>query len=181
MSQWRHRQAVEKKQKSIDIIHVLTIRKRVKENFHLWTLIIFVISTNNIRVLALIDSDFSQNFIDQRFAHEWRLKTDENSSTNSQTMNDTFLHVFRFHLLEFSSKKNDERIFNIKQNLMSIHIMSVDVILKMFWLWKINFEMNWITSNDDFERILTSHRILVASLQTSKEQKISKLNRAIFI
>jgi hypothetical protein len=34
---------------------------------------IFVISTNNVRMFALIDSDFNQNFIDQRLAYEWRL------------------------------------------------------------------------------------------------------------
>jgi hypothetical protein len=77
-------------------------------------------------------------------AYEWRLKSDENSSTNSQTMNDTFLRVFKSHFLEISSKENDERIFKIKQNLMLVHMMSVDVILKMFWLRKMNFQMNWM-------------------------------------
>jgi hypothetical protein len=142
MSQWRHQQAIEKKQKSIDIIHVLTIRKRVKKNFHLWALMIFVISTNNKRMFALIDNNFNQNFIDQRFAYKWRLRLKKNSSTNSQTMNDTFLRVFRSHFLEFSSEENDERIFKMKQNLMFVHMMSVDVILKMFWLRKMNFQMH---------------------------------------
>jgi hypothetical protein len=145
MPQWRHRQAVEKKQRSIDIVHVLTIRKRVKENFHLWTSMIFVISTDNERMLALIDNDSSQNFIDQRFAYEWRLKSDENSSTDSQTMNDTSLRVCRSHLLKFSSKEDDERIFKIKQNLMFAHMRSVDVILRMSWLRKMNFQVNWMT------------------------------------
>jgi hypothetical protein len=152
MSQWRHRQAVEKRQRSIDIIHVLTIRKRVKENFHLWASMIFVTSINNIRMLALIDSDFNQNFINQCLAYEWRLRSDENSSTNSQTMNDTFLRVFRFHLLEFNSKEDDEKIFKIKQNLMSIHMMSVDVILRMSWLKKLNFQMNWMTNKWRFRK-----------------------------
>jgi hypothetical protein len=145
MSQWRHRQAVEKRQKSIDIIHMLTTRKRVKKNSHLWTSMIFVISTNNARMLALIDSDFSQNFIDQRLAYEWRLNADENSSTDSQTMNETFLKVFRSHLLKFSSKKNDERISKIEQNLVSIHMIEVNVILEMSWLREINSIMNWST------------------------------------
>jgi hypothetical protein len=152
MSQWRHRQAIEKRQRSIDIIHVLTIRKRVKENFHLWASMIFVISTNNERMLALIDNNFNQNFIDQRFAYKWRLRSDENSSINSQTMNDKFLRVFKSHLLEFNSKKDDERIFKIKQNLMSIHMMSVDVILRMFWLRKMNFQINWVTNKWRFRK-----------------------------
>ncbi len=142
MSQWRHRQIIEKKQKSIDIIHVLTIRKRVKRNFHLWTLIIFVISANNMRMFALIDSDFNQNFIDQRFAYKWRLNANENSSTNSQTMNETFLKMFKSHFLKFNSKRNDERISKIEQNLMSIHMIEVNVILKMSWLKEINSIMN---------------------------------------
>jgi uncharacterized membrane protein SpoIIM required for sporulation len=75
---------------------------------------IFVISTNNVWMLALIDSDFSQNFIDQRFAYEWRLNANENSSTNSQTMNETFLKMFRSHFLKFSLKKNDEKVLKIK-------------------------------------------------------------------
>jgi hypothetical protein len=146
MSQWRHRQVVEKKQKSIDIIHMLMIRKRVKENFHLWASMIFVISTNNVRMLALIDNDFNQNFIDQSFAYEWRLNADENSSINSQTMNETFLRMFKSHLLKFNSKENDEKISKIEQNLMSIHMIEVNVILKMSWLKKINSIVNWSTN-----------------------------------
>jgi hypothetical protein len=142
MSQWRHRQAVEKRQRSIDIIHVLTIRKRVRENSHLWTSMIFVISTDNERMLALIDNDFNQNFIDQRFAYKWRLRSNENSSTDSQTVNDTSLRVFRSHLLEFNSEENNEKVFKIKQNLMFARMMSVDVILRMFWLRKMNFQVN---------------------------------------
>ncbi len=145
MSQWRYRQIVEKKQRSIDIVHMLTIRKRVKENFHLWTFMIFVISTNNVRMLALIDNDFNQNFIDQRFAYEWRLNADENSSTNSQTVNETFLRMFRSHLLKFSSEKDDERISKIEQNLISAHMIEVNVILEMTWLREINSIMNWST------------------------------------
>jgi hypothetical protein len=145
MSQWRHRQVVEKRQRSIDIIHMLTTRKRVKENFHLWTSMIFVISTNNVRMLALIDSDFSQNFIDQRLAYEWRLSLDENSSTNSQTVNETFLRMFKSHLLKFNSKENDERVVKIEQNLVSAHMIEVNVILEMSWLRNVNSIMNWST------------------------------------
>jgi hypothetical protein len=97
-------------------------------------------------MFALIDNDFNQNFIDQRLAYEWRLRSDENSSTDSQTMNDTSLRVFRSHLLKFSSKEDDERIFKIKQNLMFAHMISVDVILRMSWLRKMNFQVNWMTN-----------------------------------
>jgi hypothetical protein len=152
MSQWRHRQIVEKRQRSIDIIHMLTIRKRVKKNFHLWASMIFVISTNNVRMLALIDNDINQNFIDQRFAYEWRLNANENSSTNSQTMNETFLKMFKSHLLKFNSKKNDERISKIEQNLMSIHMIEMNVILKMSWLKKINSIVNWSTDRWRFRK-----------------------------
>jgi hypothetical protein len=174
MSQWRHQQAVEKRQKSIDIIHVSTIRKHIKENFHLWTSIIFVISTNNKWMFALIDNDFNQNFIDQRFAYEWRLRSDENSSTNSQTMNDMSLRVFKFHLLEFSSKENDEKIFKIKQNLMFAYMMNVDVILKMFWLKKMNFQMNWMINKWRFRKnsdTSSNNRCVVANKQKSKDFK----------
>ncbi len=152
MSQLRHRQAIEKRQRSIDIVHMLTIRKRVKENSHLWTSMIFVISTNNVRMLALIDSDFSQNFIDQRLAYEWRLSADENSSTDSQTVNEIFLRVFRSHLLKFSSKRNDERVSKIEQNLMSAHMIEVNVILEMSWLREINSIMNWSTDKWRFKK-----------------------------
>jgi hypothetical protein len=103
---------------------------------------IFVISTNNVRMLALIDNDFNQNFIDQRFAYEWRLNADENSSTNLQTVNETFLKMFKSHFLKFSSKENDERILKIEQNLISIHMIEMNIILKMSWLKKINSIMN---------------------------------------
>jgi hypothetical protein len=135
---------------------------------------IFVISTNNELMLALIDNDFNQNFIDQRLAYEWRLRSDENSSTNSQTMNETFLRVFRSHFLEFNSKKNDEKIFKIKQNLMSIHMMSVNVILKMFWLRKMNLQMNWMTNKWRFRKnsnTSSNNRRVVANKQRSENLK----------
>ncbi len=131
---------------------MLTIRKRVKENSHLWASMIFVISTNNVRMLALIDNDFSQNFIDQRLAYEWCLSADENSSTDSQTVNETFLRVFKSHLLKFNSEKNDERISKIEQNLVSIHMIEVNVILKMTWLREINSIMNWSTNKWRFRK-----------------------------
>jgi hypothetical protein len=154
MSQWRHRQAIEKKQKSIDIIHMLTTRKRVKENFHLWASMIFVISTNNVQMLALIDNDFNQHFIDQRFVYEWRLNANENSSTNSQIMNEIFLKMFKSHFLKFNSKENDEKISKIEQNLMSIHMIEINVILKMSWLKKINSIVNWSTNKWRFKKNL---------------------------
>jgi hypothetical protein len=98
------------------------------------------------------DSDFNQNFIDQRLANEWRLNADENSSTNSQTVNETFLRMFRSHFLKFSSKKNDERVSKIEQNLMSAHMIEVNVILKMSWLKKINSIMNWSTDKWRFRK-----------------------------
>jgi hypothetical protein len=143
---------IEKKQRLIDIIHMLTIRKRVKENFHFWASMIFVISTNNVRMLALIDNDFNQNFIDQRFAYKWRLNADENSSINSQTMNETFLKVFKSHFLKFSSKENDEKISKIEQNLMSIYMIKVNVILRMSWLREINSIVNWSTNKWRFKK-----------------------------
>jgi hypothetical protein len=105
-------------------------------------------------MFALIDNDFNQNFIDQRFAYKWRLNANENSSTNSQTMNETFLKMFKSHLLKFSSKENDERISKIEQNLMSIHMIEVNVILKMSWLKKINSIVNWSTNKWRFKKNL---------------------------
>jgi hypothetical protein len=46
-------------------------------------------------------------------------------------MNETFLKMFKSHLLKFSSKKNDEKISKIEQNLMSAYMIEVNVILKM--------------------------------------------------
>ncbi len=131
---------------------MLTTRKCVKKNFYLWALMIFVISADNMCVLALIDSDFNQNFIDQRFAYEWRLNANENSSTNSQTMNETFLKMFKSHFLKFNSKKNDEKVSKIEQNLMSIYMIEVNDILKMSWLKKINSIVNWSTDKWRFKK-----------------------------
>jgi hypothetical protein len=35
---------------------------------------------------------------------------------------------------------------------MSVHMMSVDVILKMSWLKKMNFQMNWMTNKWRFQK-----------------------------
>jgi hypothetical protein len=61
-------------------------------------------------------------------------------------MNETLLKMFKFHFLKFSLKKNDEKISKIEQNLMSIHMIEVNVILKMSWLRKINSIVNWLTN-----------------------------------
>jgi hypothetical protein len=46
-------------------------------------------------------------------------------------MNETFLKMFKSHFLKFSLKENDEKIAKIEQNLMSIHMIEMNVILKM--------------------------------------------------
>jgi hypothetical protein len=97
-------------------------------------------------MLALIDNNFNQNFIDQRFAYKWRLNLNENSSTNSQTVNETFLKMFKSRFLKFNLKENDEKILKIEQNLMFIHMIEMKIILKMSWLRKINSIMNWSTN-----------------------------------
>ncbi len=67
-------------------------------------------------------------------------------------MNETFLKVFRSHLLKFNSKKDDERISKIEQNLMSIHMIEMNVILKMSWLKEINSIVNWSTNKWRFKK-----------------------------
>jgi hypothetical protein len=60
--------------------------------------------------------------------------------------------MFKSHFLKFNLKKNDERISKIEQNLMSIHMIEVNVILKMSWLKKINSIMNWSTNKWRFKK-----------------------------
>jgi hypothetical protein len=89
-------------------------------------------------------------------------------------MNDTSLRVFKFHFLEFSSKKDDERIFKIKQNLISIHMTSVDVILRMSWLRKMNLQINWMINKWRLKKnfdTLSSIRRVVTNKQKSKNLK----------
>jgi hypothetical protein len=71
-------------------------------------------------------------------------------------VNETFLKMFKSHLLKFNSKENDERISKIEQNLMSIYMMKMNVILKMSWLKKINSIMNWSTNKWRFKKNLES-------------------------
>jgi hypothetical protein len=60
--------------------------------------------------------------------------------------------MFRSHFLKFNSKKNDEKISKIEQNLMSIHMIEMNVILKMSWLKKINSIVNWSTNKWCFKK-----------------------------
>jgi hypothetical protein len=102
-------------------------------------------------MFALIDSDFNQNFIDQRFAYKWRLKSNENLSTNSQTMNNTFLRVFRSHLLEFSSKKKRRKNF---QNQTEFNVNSHDE-------WWRYFE-NVLIEKDEFSNELSDKQMTIS-------------------
>jgi hypothetical protein len=127
MQKQRFRQENEKKSKSINIIHVLTIRKRQKKFSHLWTLMKFDTSTNKKKIVALIDCDFSQNFIDQRFAYEWQLNVDVKSSTSFKTIDETSLQMFRSYFLDFISVEDDEKIARINQALISTHMIEINV------------------------------------------------------
>ncbi len=146
MQKQRLRQKNEKRSRSINIIHVLTTRKRQKKFSHLWTLMKFDTSTNKKKIVALIDCDFSQNFIDQRLAYEWRLSVNAESSTDFKTINETLLRVFRSYSLDFISIEDDEKIARINQALISAHMIEINIILKMSWLKKINSHVNWKTS-----------------------------------
>jgi hypothetical protein len=92
----------------------------------------------------------------------------------SQTMNDIFLRVFKSHFLKFNSKENDERIFKIKQNLMFAHMMNIDVILKMSWLKKMNFQINWVINKWRFRENLntsSNNRRVASDKQKSEDLK----------
>jgi hypothetical protein len=91
----------------------------------------FDTSTDKKKIVALIDCDSSQNFIDQRLAYEWRLRVDAESSTNLKTVDETSLRVFRSHPLNFTSVEDDEKVARINQALISAHMIEVDVILEM--------------------------------------------------
>jgi hypothetical protein len=177
MQKQRLRQKDEKKSRSIDIIHVLTIRKRQKEFSHLWTSMKFDTSTDKKKIVALIDCDFNQNFIDQRFAYKWRLSVDAKSSTNLKTINETSLRVFRSYSLNFISVEDDEKVARINQALISAHIIEIHVILEMSWLRKINSHVNWKTSKwrlrDDLESSSTDF-----SVKNDKQESKNRLINA---
>ena len=122
----------------------------------------FEIFTNKKKIIALIDNDFSQNFIDQRLAYDWQLKVDVNSSTKFKIVNDTSLRMFRSYFFDFISVENDEKTASINQILMSTHMIEMNVILKMSWLKKINFHVNWATSKWRLRKNLESQSTNVA-------------------
>ncbi len=79
-----------------------------------------------------------------------------------------------FIFLKFNSEKNDEKIFKIKQNLIFAYMMNVDVILKMFWLRKMNFQMKWVTNKWHFRKNLntsSNNRRVVTNKQRLKDLK----------
>jgi hypothetical protein len=99
---WRtHRQAGGKRHGPTNIVHVLAARKRQGETSHLWVSVVFETPTGKTRVVALIDSGSSQNFIGQRLAYDWHLGAGEEPPAGPKTVDGTPLRVFRSCLLEF--------------------------------------------------------------------------------
>jgi hypothetical protein len=92
-------------------------------------------------------------------------------------MNETFLKMFKSHFLKFNSKKNDERISKIEQNLMSIHMIEVNVILRMSWLREINSIVNWSTNKWRFKKNFeTSSNKLRDAANKQKSKYFKKTN-----
>ncbi len=135
----------------------------------------FDTSTNKKKIVALINCDFNQNFIDQRLAYKWRLSVDAELSTNFKTIDDTLLRMFRTYFLDFISIEHDEKIAKVNQILMSTHIYEMNVILKISLLRKINLHVNWKTSKwqlwDDLESSSTK-RFVKNDKQKSKNRSI---------
>jgi hypothetical protein len=132
----------------------------------------FDISTNKKKIVALINCDFNKNFIDQRFAYKWWLSVDAKSSTNFKTIDETSLRVFRSYFFNFILIEDDEKITKINQALISTYMIEINVILKMLWLRKINFHVNWKTNKwrlrNDFESSSTNF-IIKNDKQESKD------------
>jgi hypothetical protein len=96
-------------------------------------------------------------------------------------MNKTFLKMFKSHLLKFNSKENDERILKIEQNLMSIHMIEVNVILKMSWLKKINSIVNWSTNKWRFRKNLETSSNKLRDAANKQKSKYFKKTSDFYI
>ncbi len=90
----------------------------------------------------MINNEAIYNFLSQLLIKKWNLTNIENVSSRLKQLNETSLRVYDNHVLEVEMIDNDDRESRVMHIMLSANMIKIDMILRMFWLKKLNSNIN---------------------------------------
>jgi hypothetical protein len=90
----------------------------------------------------MINNETIHNFLSQLLIKKWDLTNIESVSSSLKQLNKISLQVYNNHILEITVIDNDDRKSRVTHILLSANMIEIDMILRMFWLKKLNSNIN---------------------------------------
>jgi hypothetical protein len=95
---------------------------------------------------AMMNCEIIFNFISQMKIKELNFQKIVNVSSKLKTLNDIFLKCYERHFLRIEMIDANEQKVRAKQIIIVVDMTKVDMILSLFWLKKLNSNIDWLSS-----------------------------------
>ena len=120
----------------------------------------------------MLDSKTKRNYIAQKFAMQCDLFVVKAISRDVNIIDDIALKMFFIYIVNVTTKNNLKRTHEKQSFFIKMNIVNANVILKMKWLKKINFILNfvkkiWIFWNDTLlisNQIRSESKLMMTSM-----------------
>jgi hypothetical protein len=97
-------------------------------------------------VKAIMNCEAIYNFISQMKIKKLNLQKNVNVSSNLKTLNDILLKYYEEHFLRIEMIDANEHEICTKQTIIVVNMTKIDMILNLFWLKKLNSNIDWFSS-----------------------------------
>ena len=139
--------------KNFELLNVDLMLTTRSEMNHIWTTITLTTSTSFVRIKILLDSRTRRNYIVQNLTMQHDFFIVKAISRDVNIIDDTALKMFFIYVVNVTTKNSLKRTHEKQSFFIETNIVDADVILKMKWLKKVNFILNfvkkiWILRND---------------------------------
>ena len=128
---------------------MLTIRSEMN---HIWTTIALTISTSFVQIKVLLNSRTKRNYIIQNLAMQHDLFVVKAIFRDVNIIDDIVLKMFFIYVVNVTTKNNLKKTHEEQSFFIKTNIVDANVILKIKWLKKINFILNFIKKNLNFSK-----------------------------
>ena len=140
-------------EKSFELLNVDRVLTIWNEMNHIWTTVILTTSTSFVQLKILLDSKTRQNYIIQNLAMQHDLLAVKAIFRDVNIIDDTVLKMFFIYVANVTMKNNLKKTHKKQSFFIKTNIVDADVILRMKWLKKMNFILNfakkiWILRNN---------------------------------
>ena len=124
---------VEKRQKSIDVVSIVSIRKKRNDSIHyIYLMIIVIIDKKSINLRIMINCDVIKNFIFQLKMKKLNIREFYVSVSKFKIFDDTTLRTYSNHILLIKIVDQTNHMNFDRSNFKATNIMSIELILKLF-------------------------------------------------